>query len=72
MLAIKSSVLCINASWSNKEERKNTKYIKKARKFYEISGKFAKMGAKYNFPEIGENVVKQRKIGGNSKFVVND
>ena len=43
-------------------------------KFYEIRGKFAKLGGKETFPEMGGNgnELKQGNKGGNSKFVVND
>jgi len=45
-------------AWSNyREETKNTKYVK-THKFYEIRGKFAKVGGNNNFPEIGGNVRK--------------
>jgi len=37
-------------------KEKHTKYVK-TRKFYEIKGKFAKVGrGNNNFPEIGRNV----------------
>jgi len=60
---------CIMAKVGGK--RKNRKQVK-ARKFYEIRGKFAKVGGNENLSEIGRKWSERAKIGENNKFAVDD
>jgi len=39
--------------------------MKKPRKFYEMRGKFCKLGGNEDLSEIGGNGLKDRKLGGN-------
>jgi len=55
-----------------RQTRRQVSATEKARKFYEIRGEFAEVWGKYNFAQIGEKCTETAKIGGNSKFVVND
>jgi len=53
-------------------KRKTQKVCKRHVNFTKSGWKIAKVGGNNNFPEIGGKCTETAKIGGNSKFVVND
>ena len=53
-------------------ERNTRRVCKKQVNLSKTGGKFVKEGGNNNFRETGEKCIETGKIGGNSKFVVDD